>query len=274
LHDEWVASVLGITLGVAFTVCFLTGLVDYLAQHPPTWFHLPARPVNLYRVTEGVHVVTGIATIPLLLGKLWTVWPKLFAWPPIRNVAQALERLSLIPLVGGSLFLLITGVANIDYWYSPMPFFFPTAHFWTAWMVVGALVIHIAAKRRPPARRSPEDPRRRWTSRRGHRACAGSGDGSKLRGGGPHARGHRVCPGAGDDRSHATLASGLRGDAVRDRRCARSDRRRRGRSRRCSGWPPSRRATRRSARRTCPSTSQRSRPGSRRRPSTPPTAWG
>jgi DMSO/TMAO reductase YedYZ molybdopterin-dependent catalytic subunit len=146
LHDEWVASVLGITLGVAFTVCFLTGLVDYLAQHPPTWFHLPARPVNLYRVTEGVHVVTGIATIPLLLGKLWTVWPKLFAWPPIRNVAQALERLSLIPLVGGSLFLLITGVANIDYWYSPMPFFFPTAHFWTAWMVVGALVIHIAAK--------------------------------------------------------------------------------------------------------------------------------
>ncbi|HMD44584.1 MAG TPA: molybdopterin-dependent oxidoreductase [Acidimicrobiales bacterium] len=146
LHDEWVASVLGITLGVAFTVCFLTGLLDYMAQHPPSWFHLPARPVNLYRVTEGVHVVTGIATIPLLLAKLWTVWPKLFAWPPLQGAAQALERLSLIPLVGGSLFLLFTGVANIDYWYTPMPFFFPTAHFWTAWMVVGALVIHVGAK--------------------------------------------------------------------------------------------------------------------------------
>ncbi|HLN16819.1 MAG TPA: molybdopterin-dependent oxidoreductase [Acidimicrobiales bacterium] len=146
LHDEWVASWLGIALGVAFTVCFLTGLLDYLAQHPPSWFHLPARPVNLYRVTEGTHVVTGIATIPLLLAKLWSVWPKLFAWPPLHDVAQALERLSLIPLVGGSLFLLFTGVADIDYWYSPMPFFFPTAHFWTAWMVVGALIVHIGAK--------------------------------------------------------------------------------------------------------------------------------
>jgi hypothetical protein len=146
LHDEWVASVLGVSLGVAFTVCFLTGLVDYLAQHPPDWFHLPVSPINLYRVNEGVHVVTGIATIPLLLAKLWTVWPKLFAWPPVRGVAQALERLSLIPLVGGSLFLLFTGVVNIDYWYSPMDFFFPTAHFWAAWLVVGALVIHIGAK--------------------------------------------------------------------------------------------------------------------------------
>jgi len=146
LHDEWVAAVLGIALGVAFTVCFLTGLVDYLAQHPPHWFHLPVAPVNLYRVTEGVHILTGIATIPLLLAKLWTVWPKLFAWPPIADIAQALERLSLIPLVGGSLFLLFTGVVNIDYWYGPMPFFFPTAHFWTAWMVVGALVVHIGAK--------------------------------------------------------------------------------------------------------------------------------
>jgi hypothetical protein len=146
LHDEWVASVLGVALGVAFTLCFATGLVDYLAQHPPGWFHLPARPINLYRVNEGVHVLTGIATIPLLLAKLWSVWPKLFSWPPVVGVAHALERLSLIPLVGGSLFLLFTGVLNIDYWYSPMPFFFPTAHFWTAWLVVGALIIHIGAK--------------------------------------------------------------------------------------------------------------------------------
>jgi hypothetical protein len=146
LHDEWVASVLGICLGVAFGLCFLTGLVDYLAQHPPHWFHLPARPVDLFRVTQGVHVVTGIAAIPLLVAKLWTVWPKLFAWPPVQNAAHALERLSLVALVGGSLFQLFTGVANIAYWYSPMPYFFPTAHFWTAWIVIGALVIHIGTK--------------------------------------------------------------------------------------------------------------------------------
>jgi len=146
LHDEWVASVLGVALGVAFIVCFLTGLVDYLAQHPPHWFHLPTHPVNLYRVNEGVHVITGVAAIPLLFAKLWAVWPKLFAWPPIRSVAHALERLSLVALVGGALFQLFTGVLNIDYWYSPMPFFFPTAHFWGAWLVIGALVVHIGAK--------------------------------------------------------------------------------------------------------------------------------
>jgi hypothetical protein len=146
LHDRWVASVLGVALGVAFVVCFLTGLVDYLSQHPASWFHLPTHPVNLYGVNEAVHVTTGIACIPLLLAKLWTVWPKLFAWPPVRSVAHALERLSLIALVGGSLFQLFTGVLDIDYWYSPMPFFFPVAHFWVAWMVIGALVVHIGAK--------------------------------------------------------------------------------------------------------------------------------
>ena len=146
LHDTWLGAVLGISLGIAFTLCFLTGLVDYLSQHPTGWFHLPPHPVDLYRVSEGIHVVTGIATIPLLLAKLWVVWPKLFAWPPLQGVAHALERLSLIPLVGGSLFLLFTGVVNIDYWYSPMSFSFVTAHFWTAWLVIGALVIHVGAR--------------------------------------------------------------------------------------------------------------------------------
>ncbi len=146
LHDTWLGAVLGVALGVAFTICFITGLVDYLSQHPSGWFHLPAHPADLYRVTEGLHVVLGIATIPLVLAKLWVVWPNLFKWPPLRGLASALERLSLVPLVGGSLFLLFTGVVNIDYWYSPMSFDFTTAHFWTAWLVVGALVVHIGAK--------------------------------------------------------------------------------------------------------------------------------
>jgi len=75
LHSEWLAAVLGIVLGVSFSVCFLTGMVDYLVQHPPYWFHLPVRPINFFRVTEGVHVLTGIIAIPLLLAKLWVVYP-------------------------------------------------------------------------------------------------------------------------------------------------------------------------------------------------------
>ena len=35
LHSEWLAAVMGIALGVSFSVCFLTGMVDYLAQNPP-----------------------------------------------------------------------------------------------------------------------------------------------------------------------------------------------------------------------------------------------
>src|SRR6266540_975385 len=55
------------------------------------------------------------ATIPLLLGKLWAVYPRLWRWPPVSGVAHAVERAALVPLVGGSVFLLVTGVTNIDY---------------------------------------------------------------------------------------------------------------------------------------------------------------
>jgi DMSO/TMAO reductase YedYZ molybdopterin-dependent catalytic subunit len=143
-HHERPATLLGIALGVAFAVCFATGLLSHAAQTPIPWFPWPAGPSWLYRVTQGVHVFTGLATIPLLLGKLWTVYPRLWQRPPVRGLAHAIERATLVPLVGGSIFLLVTGVTNIDYWY-PYQFFFKTAHFWTAWITIGALVIHIGA---------------------------------------------------------------------------------------------------------------------------------
>jgi len=144
-HDERTAAILGISLGVCFAICFLTGLYSHLAQHPASWFHLPASPAGLYRLTQGLHVATGIATVPLLLAKLWAVFPRLLAWPVFVNVAHAVERLALLPLVGGALFLLFSGVANIDQWY-PLPFFFPTAHYWMAWVTIGALLVHLGAK--------------------------------------------------------------------------------------------------------------------------------
>jgi len=159
-HDARNAALLGSALGNSFTVCFTTGLFSHLAQYAPGWFELPARPARLYRVTQGVHVTTGVASIPLLLSKLWTVYPHLVSRPPVRSVAHAVERLALLPLVGGALFLLMSGTANVARWY-PWTFNFPRAHFWAAWITIGGLVAHIGAKAgtsRDAVRRTPRDP--------------------------------------------------------------------------------------------------------------------
>jgi len=145
LHDEHNAALLGVTLGVTFTVCFVTGVLSHLIQDPPSWFQWPSRPAGLYRVTQGVHVATGLASIPLLLAKLWVVFPKLFAWPPFRSVAHLVERLAIFPLVAGGVFELFSGLADTHLWY-PWPFAFRSAHYWVAWITIGALVVHLGAK--------------------------------------------------------------------------------------------------------------------------------
>ncbi len=169
LRTPRTAAILGAALGVSFAVCFATGLLSHLVQDSSGWFRLPARPAGFYRVTQGLHVATGIATIPLLLAKLWSVFPKLFEWPPVRSGAHALERLAILPLVGGSLFLLVSGVGNIDR-YRPWAFDFRSAHYAIAWITIGALVVHLGAKwstTRDSLRR-PSDER----TRSGHVALA------------------------------------------------------------------------------------------------------
>ncbi|GIF52068.1 molybdopterin-binding protein [Asanoa ferruginea] len=146
LRSLRLTSFLGLGLAVAFGTCFVTGLLDHLIQHPPGWFHWPARPIWLFRVTQGVHVATGLATIPLLGVKLWSVYPRLFRWPPARDLAHAVERLSVFVLIAAGLFQLVTGVLNIALWYRPMHFFFPSAHYWTAWLAIGAIVAHIGVQ--------------------------------------------------------------------------------------------------------------------------------
>jgi len=144
LHDDRLAARLGIALAVTFTICFLTGLWSHLQQDPPTWLAIPARPAGLYRITQGLHVITGLASVPLLLAKLWTVWPRFVQWPAFGTLPQALWRIALLPLVGGSLFLLATGTANIAGWY-PWTFDFRKAHFAASWLTMGGLLVHVAA---------------------------------------------------------------------------------------------------------------------------------
>jgi DMSO/TMAO reductase YedYZ molybdopterin-dependent catalytic subunit len=145
LHDERTAAVLGVALGVTFAICFATGMMSHFAYDQPSWWPIGPRPAGLYRLTQGVHVATGIATIPLLLVKLWVVIPKFWAWPPVESVAHAVERISLVPLVGGSLFLVFSGVGNIARW-RPWGFFFTDGHYHAAVITVGALVVHVGAK--------------------------------------------------------------------------------------------------------------------------------
>ncbi|BCJ48353.1 molybdopterin-binding protein [Actinoplanes ianthinogenes] len=146
---------LGVALGVAFGVCFATGLLSHLIQHPPGWFWWPSRPAGLYRFTQGLHVATGLAAVPLLGAKLWSVYPRLFTWPPLSDVAHAAERASVAVLVGAALFQVVSGVFNIARWYPPMPFFFTAAHYWMAWVAAGALLVHIGAQL--PRIRNPQD---------------------------------------------------------------------------------------------------------------------
>jgi hypothetical protein len=90
-------------LGVAIAILFVTGLLSHYQYEPWAWLPRPANPVWGYRLTQGIHVATGMATIPLLLVKLWSVYPNLFRFPPIRSIRHALERVSVAILVSTAL---------------------------------------------------------------------------------------------------------------------------------------------------------------------------
>lgn len=145
VRDERTAAVLGAAVGIGFTVCFVTGVLSHLIQDPPSWFLWTSRPAGLYRFTQGLHVVLGLALVPILLAKIWTTYPHLFSWPPARSVAHGLERLALLPLLGGALLLSFTGLSNINVW-RPWNFDFRSGHYWAAWLVIGAMTIHLGAK--------------------------------------------------------------------------------------------------------------------------------
>ena len=156
LRSTAVTARVGMMLGIAVTLCFVTGLISHFIQHPQPWFYWPAHPVWLYRLTQGTHVASGIAAIPLTVVKLWSVWPKLFERPIIGGVAKQLERASILVLVGAMLFELSTGLLNIAQWYV-FKFFFTTSHYAVAYLAAGAVLVHIAVKL-PVIRRALGEP--------------------------------------------------------------------------------------------------------------------
>ena len=145
LRGTAITARVGRWLGVAVLVCMATGLLSHFIQHPQPWFYWPTQPVWLYRFTQGLHVISGIAAIPLLIVKLWSVWPKLFERPILGGVVRQLERLSILVLVSSMLFQLTTGLLNIAQWYA-FKFFFTTTHYAMAYVAAGAVLVHIAVK--------------------------------------------------------------------------------------------------------------------------------
>ncbi len=145
LRSTAVTARLGRALGIAIGICFLTGLLSHYQYQPWSWLPEPATPLWGYRLTQGIHVATGMATIPLVLVKLWSVYPNLFRFPPVRTVKHAVECGSVAVLVSATLVQLFTGFFNVLNWY-PFRWDFINVHRFLAYVVVGSILVHIAVK--------------------------------------------------------------------------------------------------------------------------------
>ena len=159
LRGPWLTTVLGTLLLCGVTVVALTGFLSHAAYEPglghngivnpsrdlPLGIGWPAGPVWLYGLTQGLHVNIGLVTVPLLLAKLWSVIPRLFAWPPVASAAQAIERGSIALLVSSAVFEFATGIINAQNYYA-FDFRFVPAHYYGAVVFVASLVVHIVVK--------------------------------------------------------------------------------------------------------------------------------
>jgi hypothetical protein len=148
LRSAAVTARVGLWLGVCFTIAFATGLISHYAQNADHPIPFPTSPAWGYRFTQGLHVVAGTAAVPLLLVKLWTVYPRLFRGPERglrRLVLDVLERGSIAALVASAIFQLATGTLNSAQWY-PWAFSFRASHYAIAWVAMGSLAVHVAVK--------------------------------------------------------------------------------------------------------------------------------
>ncbi len=170
LRGPWLTSFLGTLLVPTITVIAVSGFISHWAYHPelagnatinpafdiPVFFQLPQSwPSWDYAFTQSTHVTLGLMTVPLVLAKLWSVIPKLFTRPMVRNLAGALERLSLLLLVGSVLVEFATGILAVEYYY-PLRFDFYAIHYYGAWIFGTVFVLHACVKL-PTVRRAYQD---------------------------------------------------------------------------------------------------------------------
>jgi len=140
------AVVIGRLLGLAFLVCFGTGIYSHFLQDPLPWMTFPTRPVGLYQVSQGIHITAGILCFPLLFAKLYIVFPELFQTPPVKSFTHLLERASIALFVASSIVQIVIGLLNTYQWYALFPFPFRQTHYALSFVIIGSLAIHIAVK--------------------------------------------------------------------------------------------------------------------------------
>lgn len=160
LRGPWLTSFLGMLLVPSIAVIALTGFISHWAYRPelpgnatsnpafdiPVLFQLPQSwPSWDYAVTQGIHITLGLMTLPLVLTKLWSVIPKLFQLPTVRTIAGAIERLSLLLLVGSVLIEFVTGILWMEKYY-PLGVDFYAIHYYGAWVFGTMFVLHACVK--------------------------------------------------------------------------------------------------------------------------------
>jgi DMSO/TMAO reductase YedYZ molybdopterin-dependent catalytic subunit len=159
LRGPWLTSFLGMVLVPAIAVMAVTGLISHWAYYPelpgnatanpagdiPLFFHFPSSwPSWGYALNQGTHVTLGLMTLPLILAKLWSVMPKLFQRPVMSSLAGALERISLLALVGSVLVEFATGILVVDDYFRGGDFY--ALHYYGAWVFVTMFVLHACVK--------------------------------------------------------------------------------------------------------------------------------
>jgi len=100
LRGPRLTAILGLTLLGLVAIVAVTGFLSHAAYQPDlgnnaivepdlplTFFDWPTGPSWLYALNQGLHVNAGLVAVPWLLAKLWSVMPRLFAWPPVTTAA-------------------------------------------------------------------------------------------------------------------------------------------------------------------------------------------
>ena len=156
----WLSLRIGTALGITFLTCFVTGMISHFHQHP-SLISLPPEPAWGYAVSQGLHVTSGIVSLPLLAVKLWSVAPRFWKRPLVGGLLRMAERASVLVLVASAIFELVTGLLNVAEIYA-FGFYFPPVHYAVAWLAIGAIVVHVAVQlpqvRRHWAEPEPDEP--------------------------------------------------------------------------------------------------------------------